>query len=256
MSESRPPRESASPRGLFPTTRWTVVRTLSSEVPTFRIVAWENFCTTYWRPLHTWLRLRGVPHETAEDLVQSFFAKLHASPVPISQLHPAHGKLRSYLLSALRNFWIDHQRSHRQEALHTTPAPGHEPAHEGENADLEFDHAWATALLTRAVSLLREEYEARGNGNVFAALLPLIENDDSAARENTARLTGLSGNTFNVALKRLRERLAARLRAEVAMTVSSADDAEIDAELRHLITVIGRFGFAGSLAAHDPGAVT
>jgi len=87
-----------------------VVRSLSENESTFRILAWEDFSSAYWKPLHAWLRLRGVPHETAENLVQGLFAKLHASPVAVGQLQPANGKLRSYLLTSLRNFWTDHLR--------------------------------------------------------------------------------------------------------------------------------------------------
>lgn len=83
---------------------------------------------------------------------------------------------------------------------------------------------------------------------LFDSLLPLIESDDSSSRDRAAGICGLPGNTFNVAIKRLRERLAARLRAEVAATLIGADEPAIDDELRHLIVVLGRQGFGDALS--------
>ena len=248
MNDSEPSFEKA-PRSLFPTTSWTVVKSLSGQEPSFSILAWDDFCGAYWRPLHAWLRLRGVSHETAEDLVQGFLAKLHASPVAIGQLHPDKGRLRSYLLAALKNFWTDHIRSRKldQRPAESDLLPLADELPNDQDI-LLFDREWAVAILARSVAILRGEYVARGNAVLFDSLLPLIENDDATARDRAADLCGLSGNTFNVAIKRLRERLAARLRAEVASTLFGADEPEIDDELRHLIVVLGRQGFGDALS--------
>ena len=251
VSESDPPLSSAR-SGLFPGTSWTVVRSLAGQEPAFRILAWDEFCSAYWKPLFAWLRHRGVPHHHAEDLVQGFFAKLHASPVAVEQLHPEKGRLRSYLLVSLKNFWTDHLRSSKNPATRAADEPDLDPrvAPDADSTVL-FDREWALSLLAKSVEILRAEYVARGNAVLFDALLPLVENDDAPARERASDITGLAGNTFNVAIKRLRERLAARLRAEVAATLLGADDEEIDDELRHLVTILGRGGFGDTLARAD-----
>lgn len=235
-------------RGFFPTTSWTVVSSLSGSEQTFRILAWEEFCDAYWHPLHKWLMLRGVSHETAEDLVQGFFAKLHSSPLSIAELNPAKGRLRSFLLASLRNLWIDHIRS--VKSIRNGNTCGLTRACE-EAADTQdeaaFDREWAMTILSRSVAILRDEYAARGNETLFNSLLPLVESDDPASRERASSRCGLVGNTFNVALKRLRERLAIRLRCEVSATLLNADDTEINDELRHLIVVLGRSGFGEAL---------
>lgn len=97
-----------------------------------------------------------------------------------------------------------------------------------------YDHSWALGLIERSTVELRKEYEKSGRGALFAALVPLVW--ASAADESyavpAARL-GLTTNAFKVALHRLRQRLAQRLRADVAETV--VEEGDVDAELRHLI---------------------
>lgn len=236
------PQEKA---GLFPTTRWTVIGSLAGGECSIQILAWEEFHIAYWRPLYQWLRLRGVAHENAEDLVQNLFTKLHGSTSTIFGLHPSKGKLRSFLLTALRNAWIDTLRAHTASESRLASMPAHSPSLQD---DCQFDREWAIAILARSVAILRDEYSARGNLALFDALLPLIENDDSTSRNDASNACGLAGNTFNVALKRLRERLASRLRSEVAATLLNATEQDIDEELRHLIVVLARGGLSDALA--------
>ena len=146
MNDSEPSFEQA-PRSLFPTTSWTVVKSLSGQEPLLRILA-----------------------------------KLHASPVAIGQLHPDKGRLRSYLLAALKNFWTDHIRSRKpdQRPAESDLLPLADKLPNDQDI-LLFDREWAVAILARSVAILRGEYEARGNAVLFDSLLPLIENDDATA---------------------------------------------------------------------------
>ncbi len=89
-------------------------------------------------------------------------------------------------------------------------------------------------MISNAIRQLRAEYEAGGRGTVFAALRPLLlGNSGGQSHEELARKIGLTAHAFTVALQRLRRRFGERLRLDVAQTVSS--EADVDAELRHLI---------------------
>jgi hypothetical protein len=59
----------------------------------------------------------------------------------------------------------------------------------------------------------------------------------------------ISENHFAVAYMRFRERLAVRLREEVAATIIGTESSEIDDELRHLIGILSRQGGFGA-ASH------
>ena len=92
----------------FATTHWSVVLTAqgkSSEANE----ALEKICRTYWRPLYAFVRQYGYRHEEAEDLTQGFFAVL-LERRDFDTLRAEKGRLRSYLLVALKHFLADERR--------------------------------------------------------------------------------------------------------------------------------------------------
>jgi RNA polymerase sigma-70 factor (ECF subfamily) len=203
-----------------------------------RFVAWDEFCRCYQRPLQLWLFLRTRDPHLAEDLVQSFFEKLHLQEHALDALHPSRGQLRTWLLSCLRRHWIDEWRS---RAPATEEIPEDVPDSAGSSDEI-YDREWAFSLSRRVLSGLRDEYLARGKNTLYEALLQSLDNPRETNRADVCRELHISENHFAVAFMRFRERLAVRLREEVAATVIGNDPAEIDAELRHLITILSRQG--------------
>ena len=81
------PQQPSEPSGsLFPLTRWTVVQRMGNGEAALRITAWEEFCESYWPPIHAWFKTRGVDPATAEDFAQDFFVKIHGKPLTIQDL--------------------------------------------------------------------------------------------------------------------------------------------------------------------------
>lgn len=237
VPESSSPNRAFS-KGLFPTTRWTIVSKLGNGECRLRFIAWDDFCRSYQRPLQLWLYLRTRDQHLAEELVQSFFAKLHLKSHTLDALHPSRGQLRSWLLSCLHRHWIDEWRSRPAvaEAI-SDELPG-----DSGPSDEIYDREWAFSLSRRVLSGLRDEYQARGKSPLFEAMLDALDNPGEADRAAACRDLEISENHFAVAFMRFRERLAVRLREEVAATVIGDDPSEIDAELRHLITILSRQG--------------
>jgi len=238
---------------LFPPTRWTLVEKLANTEPALRIVAWEEFCESYWRPIHHWFKTRGLDAATAEDLAQDFFVKLHGKPLTVQSLDPAKGSLRSYLFAALRHHLADHLRS--RSAARRGAGAAHlslDEIHVSTDTDDEamFDREWALALVERAVRLIRDEYVARGSGPLFDSVLLLLDPQPPAVRKDLRDTLGFSENRFNAAVSRFRERLATALRAEVTSTLAHADESAVNDELRHLIRL---FVSAGGLSALNGG---
>lgn len=93
--------------------------------------------------------------------------------------------------------------------------------------------------MTRVRVRLAAEYQANGTGERFALLeqfLPGEESDPTYA-EAGAHL-GVAERTIKSDVHRLKKRYRDLLRAEIAHTVGTP--AEIDEELRHLLTVCSR----------------
>src|SRR5438067_11192238 len=92
----------------FTTTHWSVVLTAQGESTAAR-EALEKLCRTYWRPIFAFLRRQGIPPEEAEDITQGFFAQL-LERRKFSAIRREKGRLRSFLLGALKYFVADEQR--------------------------------------------------------------------------------------------------------------------------------------------------
>ena len=234
----QPSSGAPSPRGLFPTTRWTIVSHLGNGERRLRFVAWDEFCRSYQRPLYLWLLTRmGNPHD-AEELVQSFLTKLHVKNHSLDDLDSSRGQLRSWLLTCLRRHWIDEWRA-RGPGTVEIPKDAEDSA---SPSDEIYDREWAFSLSRRVLDGLRVEYQARGKSELFEELLQALDSPEDSDRTAASRKLQISENYFAVAYMRFRERLAVRLREEVAATVIGNDAAEIDAELRHLISILSRLG--------------
>ena len=107
------------------------------------------------------------------------------------------------------------------------------------NAEEIYERNWALRFLEQVRARLREEYAAKGKADrfeVWERFLPGEECPVSYAQ--AAAQVGVPEGTFKSDVHRLKRRYGELLREEIAHTVS--DPGEIDDELRHLITVLGR----------------
>ena len=239
---------SSRPPGLFATTHWSVLLAAQhGDAPDAR-TALESFCRTYWYPLYAYVRRQGYSPDDAQDLTQAFFARLLEKNY-LGQVGQQKGKFRSFLLAALRHFLSDQ----RDRARAAKRGGGAEllslDAHEAEeryrlepvdrmDAERIFERRWAMTLLERALTRLRDESAAAGKTELFEALRSLVAGESDVTCGEAASELGLSESAVRSALHRLRERYRALVREEIAHTV--ADPAEIEAEIRYLITVLSQ----------------
>src|SRR4029450_7104412 len=86
----------------FTTTHWSVVLEAQGESPAAQ-EALEKLCRTYWWPLYGYIRRHGYNPEEAQDLTQGFFAVL-LERRDFDAVRREKGRLRSYLLTSLKNF--------------------------------------------------------------------------------------------------------------------------------------------------------
>jgi RNA polymerase sigma factor (sigma-70 family) len=230
----------------FTTTHWSVVLEAQGESPAAQ-EALEKLCRTYWRPIYSFVRRQGVGPEVAEDMTQGFFAQL-LERRSLSAVRKEKGRLRSYLLGALKYFLADEQR----RALAIKRGKGQRlipleelRAHEGiemEPADpvtpeMIYERRWATTVLERVLNLLKDQYRAAGNTALFDSLKQLLPDEPGApSQADIAVHLGMTENAVRQAFHRFRQRYQLLLREEIAHTV--ATPCEIEDELRHLIAVV------------------
>jgi RNA polymerase sigma-70 factor (ECF subfamily) len=241
-------KEASAKREGFPATRWSIVlRAQGVDAD----AALAQLCQMYWRPIYSFLRRQGNNPHDSEDLTQGFFAML-LSQESFAHIDEAKGRLRSFLLVALRRFAANEYQRHRAQkrggALAHIPIDtgSAEEYYSAELAteiapDLLFEKQWAIALLDTVMAKLRAVYVRDGREALFDALKGRFSAEaDPTLLGCVAKELGMAESAVKVALHRMRERYRKLLRSEIALTVESPD--EVDEEIMHLFKVLGESG--------------
>jgi RNA polymerase sigma-70 factor (ECF subfamily) len=233
--------------GAFTTTHWSVVLEAQGESPAAD-EALEKLCRIYWRPIYSFVRRQGLAPAEAEDITQGFFAQL-LERRSLDAVRKEKGRLRSYLLGALKYFLTDEQRRAMAvkrgkgqrlisfEELRADERIEMEPA-DTVTAEMIYERRWALTILERVLSRLKDEYRAAGNAGLFDSLKQLLPDEPGApSQAEIAMQLSMTENAIRQAFYRFRQRYQSLLREEIANTVATPGD--IEDELRHLITVLG-----------------
>ena len=230
----------------FKTTRWTVV--LAAQGPTAAAqAALDKLCRTYWWPIYGFVRRQGYKPEEAQDLTQSFFARL-LERRDLETVRQERGRLRSYLLASVKNFLS--KARHREltikrgegqplvslDDLLARERADQEPAHKL-SADRIYERRWALTLLEQVLTRLRAEYEAAGKLPLFDRLKELLARESGQPLQaEIAAGMQMTENAVKQAFHRMRHRYRQLLEEEIAHTVAVQED--VEEELRHFIAVL------------------
>lgn len=230
----------------FATTQWTIVLAARHGTESEARLALEALCQAYWYPLYAYVRRRGHAADEAEDLTQAFFADLLSRDF-LGSVDRSKGRFRSFLLASLEHF-LSHERE-KERALKRgggarsldLDADEAETRYRYEPADpltpeLVFERRWGLTVMERAMGRLQVE-STRDQPERFDRLKPYLTGSVPQAQyREVAAALGMTENAVKATVHRLRQRYGRLLREEIAETV--ADPAEVDAELRHLLTVV------------------
>jgi len=230
----------------FTTTHWSVVLEAQGPTPAAQ-AALEKLCRTYWRPIYGFVRRQGTDSEEAKDLTQGFFARL-LERRDLDSVRREKGRLRSYLLTSLKHFMANANRSATAikrgqgrvpvplEELLSRERTELEPA-DTLSADRIYERRWAVTLLDQVLARLGKEYRAAGNASLFEQFEQFLADEpDRLSQAQIAEKLGMTENAVTQAFHRFRLRYRELLREEIADTVAAPGD--VQDELRHLIAVL------------------
>lgn len=231
----------------FDTTHWSVVLAAGHRSSPDADEALQTLAQTYWFPLYAYLRRRGFHSHDASDLTQEFFARLIEKNY-VADATRDRGRFRSFLLTALKHFLANERRKRtaqkrgrRQMPLRLDLTKGEsrysvETAH-SDPPDQLFERQWAITVMEQVLTRLREEYSQRGQQEYFDRLKPLLaKKHETGASAEAAAALGMTANSVQVAVHRLRRRYQELLRLVVAQTVSAPD--EVDDEILSLFRAV------------------
>jgi RNA polymerase sigma-70 factor (ECF subfamily) len=237
----------SSPHDSFLTTRWTQV--LAAQGDSTRAgSALADLCMAYYAPVQAYITRTAHDLGDARDLTQEFFARLLAGRV-ITGADRERGRFRSYLLGAVKHFLADTRDRHnaaRRGAQHehvplgpgTDTSPAIDVAEpESRTPDAAFDRQWGLAVLELALKALAAEHAQQRKADQFEQLKPWLTGDAcGASQSEAASRLSMSEGALKVAIHRLRKRFRDFVKAEIAQTVASEEEARD--ELRYLIEVV------------------
>ncbi len=234
--------------GVFATTHWSVVLAAGIDSPSPEAdVALAELCRTYWYPLYAFIRRKGHGPHDAQDLTQSFFARLLEKNY-VAQADRDRGRFRTFLLAALTHFLADEwdktrrlKRGGGRETISFDAASAEEryrlePIDQLDAAKL-YERRWVTTLFDQVLSRLEQEFRDSGKGGLFDRLKGSLLADDSAlSHAELAAQLGLSVDAVKQAVHRMRRRYRELFREEIAQSV--AGPGEVEEELKHLFAVL------------------
>ena len=233
--------------GKFETTHWSLVVRAGSYGEDHAI-ALATLCQTYWRPVYSYIRLRGHDADAARDLTQGFFAAL-LERRGLEAARQERGRFRNFLLGSVKNF-LGHEHEREQALkrggglspirLDADPESSFigviEPATR-ETPETIFERRWAQTLLDQTMLDLQREMERAGNAARFEALRAYLVSDTDPPYADLARELKVTETAVRVALSRMRQRFGGALRERVAQTLD--DPSRVEDELRYLIGLMG-----------------
>ena len=200
--------------------------------------------------MYAYIRSRGYSDADAKDFTQGFFERLLRLN-GLAKADPRHGRLRSYLLSSVKNFLIsqhEHAASQKRggnvvitsfdeewagNAFATEPVDEMTP-------DRLYQRRWALTVLEFAFELLREEYVADGKMEQYDRLRPMLGFTAECERNyaDVSAQMGVPVSTLKVHVHRLRQRWKEILREQVALTLADPTEENIKDELRELLDCV------------------
>ena len=229
----------------FATTHWSVVISAGAQASPGAPEAIEKLCRIYWRPVFHFARRQGYSPHDAQDITQSFFAKLLEKNF-WARADRQKGRFRTFLLNALTQFMSD-QRDHARAAKRG----GGMPLISLDDITLEekipvvhelspeqlFDKSWATTILDQARSSLRAECAAAGKTELFESLEIVGRTGaNSLTYAQLAARLNMSTGAAKTAVSRLRDRYAQLVENEIAQTL--ADPSQLSDEIDYLRSIL------------------
>lgn len=231
---------SAPTGGLFPRTRWTLIRS-AQESADAKETALRELLAVYWRPLYVFVRRKGLSEEEAEDAVQELVVMLLERDF-LQRLDPQRGKLRSFLMTAAAN----HLANRHEKAVAAKRGGGAVPveldakgiesklALHPQDAERAFQQEWAATLLERALAKLKEEFASGARSGPFEVVsLYFGTAGNPPPYKETAAKHRMTVPGLKAFLHRARLRFRELVKEEIAETVG--DEAQAEEELRELL---------------------
>jgi RNA polymerase sigma-70 factor (ECF subfamily) len=230
----------------FQTTRWTLVERANGALDAEAAEALATLCDAYWYPIYAFIRRSGHGPHDAEDLTQGFFARLLEKDI-LAAADPAKGKLRTFLLTCVRNYLHNEHARASSERRGGPQLTSYDPQWAEERYAAEpvddltpdrlYQRRWALTVLEFTLRVLEQEHIADGRRELFTALRPCLGFTKEKVPDyaGIAARLGSSEGAVKTQVFRLRHRWREILFQQVSITLADPTSDEIKGELSELL---------------------
>lgn len=241
------PHPSQYARGPFPTTRWTLVERAADHDESTKREALQELLYIYLPAIRNHLNFRKsfLPEEV-DDLIQGFVTDQMIERNLLAKVDQKKGKFRSYLLTALKNFIINHVRHQSRRVPQNEPVAHLENVAEPACDSLQehaLDVEWARTVLYQALSEMKDECRASGKDVIwkifeYRLLRPLLNGEQTPNYATIVERFRLKSSIQAANLLVTAKRTFARmLRTTVKQYARDAEDIEDEIEdLKQLLS--------------------
>ena len=218
----------------FATTRWATITQIVGVSERTSSDALSELCTRYRYPVYAYVRRCGHAPAIALDITGSFLDHLQRNFRNTAP--PTKQYFRSFLLARLHAYLAEDWRKTRDEATLSEVVSDDDlearylrhSTHAG-SPEQEFQRGFAMEVLSHSFARLRAEARQTGHIDMYEALAPFIAHDPGPGQyDELARTLRTRPLSLVVALKRLRQRLRELATDELADTVSSAEELDVE----------------------------
>ena len=218
--------------GNFPETAWTQLLD-----PAQKKAVLDELCAKYWKPLYCYLRRMGFDNERAKDLVQGFLTEKVIDQELIRQVDRTKGKLRTFLLTAIRNYTINIVKKDR----HSMELDGiAEYSEKSTDPEVIFDRVWADELLKNVLEEVIAECDKRGKSVHWLLFRQWFLESSNDQQKNQMKDLCSKYNIENAAqayhmIENIKRRFRSILREHLRSLVDSEE--EVETEIRSFIRI-------------------
>lgn len=220
-------------------TRWSMVFQAHEDEVDAALAAQRQLMERYGGAVHRYLLSITRDPEAAADLAQDFAVRFLRGD--FRRANPRRGRFRDFVKTAVMNLAIDAHRRRKRTRPRSLPDDGLDPAappEEPADLDQQFYKCWRDELLNCAWEGLAKHEQQTGQP-YHTVLRFRAANPELRSPEMAERLTALLGKPVNAgwvrqALHRARERFVELLLEEVAHSLGTPTEDEIDDELLNL----------------------
>lgn len=227
--------------GAFKTTHWTLLDALRQGTDSERTAAADLIYRTYLPSIRFYLRSHGLPVEEADELAQDFYVTKIVQGGLLNYARKERGRLRSLMLSALRNYRVDkyRQAKGRTEGPMDGRAVGiDEGADSPPDAKLEaeFQANWACGAVSEALARCERHYRSGGMTKHWLAyyrrvVLPAMRPMVKPTRSQLAKELGFrTSGQVSAAVQTVTKMVRTILREVIAETVTDPEELEDEVE--------------------------